>query len=130
MAANKSSNKTARIDRDGPKGSRGFVDIARKLGIALPAGLLLLTNMTASAAVNGLGPLGETKISAELEKLGTNEIAERLLAHTKEQVKIASAANCGGIHGDTWINKNDPDVTYQGHHTKVHTNQHGDSCRY
>jgi hypothetical protein len=115
MSANKSSNTTSRIDRDSPSGDREFVGIARKLGIMLPASLLLLTNMTASATVNALGTPGETKASAVQERLRANEVAEQLLAYTKGQVKIA--AGCEGIHTNTpGINVHNPNVTNNGQH--------------
>jgi len=130
MSVNTLPEKQSQTDAGEPDGEKGFVEIGRRLGIAIPAGLLLFANVAVNASVGAQSPLAEAKSAAGIERLGSNEVAEWLLTYAKPEVQIASAANCGGIHGDTHVNKVSPDVTNDGRHLKVHTDQHGDSCRY
>ena len=129
MSADKLIDKGLQFDRERPQGDSAFVDIAHKLGIVLPAGLLLLTATAADAAVKGPGSVAEANASVERARLADNEVAARLFGYINGPVKLA--ADCTGIHGDNHVNKDSPNVMdLEGHHGNVHTDQHGDSCRY
>ncbi len=103
-------------------GSKRFTEIALKLGIAVPASLLLMTGSQAKI-------VDHPETSPTLEALRGNAVADKLIGYTRDGVRIASAANCKGIHGDQHVDKDDPNITNNGKHSNVHSNQHGDSCR-
>ncbi len=68
MPASVSSREVSRIDRRGPRGGEGFVDVEAKPGLAASAGLLALTSRTASGAVDGSSSLAGTQAWAAVEK--------------------------------------------------------------
>ncbi len=88
------------------------------------ADLGILQNET--VAIIGYGSQGH----AQAQNLRSNQVVDKLLGYAKGGVNLAAAGNCGGIHGNTHVNVNDPNVTNNGKHSNVHTNNHGDSCRY
>jgi|WetSurMetagenome_2_1015567.scaffolds.fasta_scaffold00035_27 hypothetical protein len=130
MAKGMSSNKRSKAIRVKSEEGKGFVEVGRKLGIAIPAGLFLLASMNVNVAADTQNTQAVPRASVEQQGLRSNEVAGQLLDYAKNGVQIASAANCNGIHGDSHVDKNDPNVTNNGKHGNVHTNNHGDSCRY
>lgn len=123
------SNKHKKVNHVNPEGEKEFIEVGRKLGISIPAGLMLLVSMNVDVAAHTQDTTPDLKASAEIQKLSSNEVADQLLGYAKNGVIIASAADCSGIHGDTHVNKDDPNITVDGKHSNVHTNTHGDSCR-
>lgn len=132
MSSDDSSKTTSKPDNHGKEAkSSDFVGVGKKLGIAVPAGLMLLANITVNAAVAPQSSMAGVKNAADLEKLQSNEVAGQLFDYATRGTELASASNCNGLHGDNHVNKNSPDVTdNNGKHGNVHSDQHGDSCRY
>jgi hypothetical protein len=103
---------------------KGVLEIGKKLGLTIPAGLLLLFNVSADATTQNQ-PLKENITEAkELHKLQTNEIVKHLLSGDK--IIIAQ------VHSNVGhTNVNDPNVTNDGKHLNVHTDTpHTDYTRY
>ncbi len=130
MAPNISPRKQSKTNRVKSEWGKRFIEVGRKLGISIPAGLFLLANMNVGVAVHTQDVSADPKASAEIQKLRSNEVADQLLGYAKKGVIIASAADCNGIHGDSHVNVDDPNIMVDGKHSNIHTNTHGDSCRY
>lgn len=123
----KKKTKTRRTKSETEK---RFTEVSRKLGIAIPAGLFLLISANTATAIPVPNVTEYSNSKTEIQKLLSNEVISQLLHYAKRGPVVASAADCQGLHSDDHVDTVDPDVTNNGQHDKVHTNTHGDSCRY
>jgi hypothetical protein len=114
------------------KGER-LLAIGQKLGIAIPAGLLLFCGVNASAmSRDGATPAFASDAARE------NEVARHLTEITSNPGGVLLADKDNPLHGNTHVDTNSPDVhsdySDSGKHTNthgnVHTNTHGDANRY
>jgi len=129
MARKISPVRQSKANSNKSEGENGFVEIGRKLGITIPAGLILLAGINTDVSAHTKDASVNPKAAAEIQKTGSNEVADQLLGYAKKGIIVASAADCSGLHGDTHVNTDDPNITVNGKHGNVHTDQHGDSCR-
>jgi hypothetical protein len=103
---------------------RGVLEIGKKLGLTIPAGLLLLFNVNADAVMQDK-TLNENVMTAkELRKLESNDVVKHLLSSDKI---ILAQVHTNVGHTNVY----DPNVTNNGKHLNVHTNtQHTNYTRY
>jgi hypothetical protein len=121
--------KKTKTDRTKSEAEKRLIEVSRKLGIAIPASLFLLTTANAAIVPEAMNEHPNSK--TEIQKTLSNEVIEQLFGYAKKGVELASASDCNGIHGDSYVDKDDPNVTREdGTHGNIHTAQHGDSCRY
>jgi hypothetical protein len=106
--------------------NNGLLEIGKKLGIAIPAGLLLLININTDDASKNHILKNNINAAKELNKLQSNETVKYLLSHEKNQDNIILAQ----VHANTHTDVNNPNVTRDGKHLNVHTNRHTDYTRY
>jgi len=105
---------------------RGLLDIGKKLGIAIPTGLLLLLNVNVDDTTKNHFLKDNINMAKELNKLQTNETVKHLLSMDKIKDNIILAQ----VHSNTHIDKCSPNVWNDGKHLNVHTNTHSDYTRY
>jgi hypothetical protein len=114
------------------KGER-MIAIGQKLGVAIPAGLLLFCGVNASAMTRDA-----VNISFSPDAVRENEVAQHLTALSANPQGALLADNDNPLHGNTHVNKFDPnihnDYSDSGVHTDSHGNEHcnthGDANRY
>jgi hypothetical protein len=107
--------------------------IGQKLGVAIPAGLLLFCGVNASAMTRDAATPALAPDSAR-----ENEVARHLTEITSNPGGVLLADQDNPLHGNTHVDSNSPDVTNDytdnGKHTNthgnVHTDTHGDANRY
>lgn len=125
-------NPVIRQQTGSGKGER-MLAIGQKLGIAIPAGLLLFCGVNASAMTrDGAMPAFARDAARE------NEVARHLTEITSNPGGAMLADKDNPLHGNTHVNTNSPNVhsdySDSGKHTNshgnVHTNTHGDANRY
>lgn len=115
-----------------------MLSIGQKLGVAIPAGLLLFCGVNASAMSHDTPSTVCSSVGNLSEATVGNEVARHLVEMKGDRGNVQIADNKDPLHGDSHVNVNDPDVktnyTDNGHHTdqygKVHTDNHGDANRY
>ena len=107
--------------------------IGQKLGIAVPAGLLLFCGVNASAMTRDVA-----KLSFAPDASRENEVARHLTEITNNPGGVLLADKDNPLHGNTHVDTNSPDVhsdysdsgKHANSHGNVHTNTHGDANRY
>ena len=127
------------IDRPEGKSCSGsargerLLAIGQKLGIAIPAGLLLFCGVNASAMTRDA-----VKLSFAPDASRDNEVARHLTEITNNPGGVLLADKDNPLHGNTHVDTNSPDVhsdysdsgKHANSHGNVHTNTHGDANRY
>jgi hypothetical protein len=123
---------TKRQNEEETSGSRikkGLLEIGKKLGIAIPAGLLLLCNVNADAATKNHDDRADSKTAKEILKLKNNEIVKHLVSQSPVTMDDKDP-----LHTNTHSDKDSPNITHtDGDHTNhgnVHTDEHADATRY
>jgi hypothetical protein len=119
------------------KAGNELFEISQKLGIALPAGLLLFCSMNASAMTRHSPVTQSAVIGTTGESLAGNEVILHLLSLKSGEHSMMLAAHDGPLHSDSHVDTNDPNVTnnytdngvHTNTHGNVHTNTHGDADR-
>lgn len=119
--------------RSGSARGERLLDIGQKLGIAIPAGLLLFCGVNASAMTRDAA-----KISFSPDVARENEVARHLTEITNNPGGVLLTDKDNPLHGNTHVDTSSPDVhsdySDSGKHTNshgnVHTNTHGDANRY
>lgn len=115
MSTGKRSYRRSRGDEDTSK-SR-YAEVARKLGIAVPAGLMMLAGTPASASSAGAAPIAEKATTGDFDALTDNEVAQLIRSYTEGRVKVAQ------VHTNTHVNQTNPVL-------KQHWNKHSNYTRY
>ncbi|UWX56907.1 hypothetical protein NY406_06540 [Chlorobaculum sp. MV4-Y] len=119
--------------RSGSTRGERLLAIGQKLGIAIPAGLLLFCGVNASAMTRDAA-----KISFSPDAARENEVARHLTEITNNRGGVLLADEDNPLHGNTHVDTHSPNVhndySDSGKHTNthgdVHTNTHGNANRY
>ena len=119
--------------RSGSARGERLLAIGQKLGIAIPAGLLLFCGVNASAMTRDA-----VKLSFAPDASRDNEVARHLTEITNNPGGVLLADKDNPLHGNTHVDTNSPDVhsdysdsgKHANSHGNVHTNTHGDANRY
>ncbi|MGC8773722.1 MAG: hypothetical protein ACP5R6_00445 [Chlorobaculum sp.] len=119
--------------RSGSGRGERMIAIGQKLGVAIPAGLLLFCGVNASAM-----PRDAATPAIASGAVRENEVARHLTSLTANPQGALLADKDNPLHGNTHVDSNSPNVTYDytdnGKHTNshgnVHTDTHGDANRY